>query len=584
MKKTKISAKKFLRIINSGMHSTINYYKDKVKYIGDEIDKNYQLTSISGNNIIFEDIDENIYYQGKIYKSNNGSITEIKDITELEIYDENRDKLIKESYSEIIEGIVENDYKKSNKAFDKLKMFKFRSTTIPPMGRVLCRDGEIHKIIITEQFNINTTLLKECFENLINDKIVKNEDGNISKIILTENKEIIDILKNIPTKEIMEAKIAVERERVKRSYKNKKFVNTVFEIARLINEDKLEDAVFKSSEYLSDEQTILLLTESELTDTVEYALSCKGVFNPNIGSHVAEVLYETALNVNKSDTLEFWVNVERKIENDNVKNLIEGFSHDDGNDNYSLLLESAISGLMNMSDIVNVFIQSLLAFLNNVSLDKLVGADDPSIEQAKQDLEGLKEYMENTDSTDRIDDGVIVKLQEIMVPFDILDRHKTMINFDETLQLPVEKEEQPSEGAIGLPTEEESAGAAGLGELGAPEIGGPEGAELGEGTEEETEEEEEGELKIEESAERLQNILEDIKKNKEQKFKEEGFKDNLNKYIAESLDLDMDGLELLQEFSNIRDEVESDLFTDKKEGKNEFPFEDYDSKTEIEEL
>lgn len=587
--KSRISIKKFLRTINSGMPSTIKYFKDKIKSIGEKTNRNLELTTVNGSTIIFEDIDKNAYYQGKIYRAESGSISEIKDIEKLEIYDEHRGKLLSEAYDNLIEGISKDDYKQANNAFNKLKVFKFRNSVTPNNGNVICKDGEIHKITINEQFNINAHVLKETFEQFIEDKAFKDEDDEISSIVLAEDIELKETLKKVPSKEIMEVKIALERERMKKAYQTPEFVNLIFEVAKLINEDKLEEAIIKTSSYISEEQTLLLLTESELIDTIGYALATKGVFNDTIGYHVANVISETGLQTNKKDMIDFWQDVDAQINNKKIKSLIESL-HQNNFDEYYVIMENTIGNLDMKKDLVGVFINSILSFLNNINLTKLVKTGDTSIEDIKNEFSDLRDYIEDSD-TNELDDSVVVKLQEIMVPFDILNRHKSLINFDETIAPETEEETGPEGEAVEIPAEEGAAvgmGAGLTGAPGAPAIGGDDEFEIGGEEEAETkpeEEEEEEELKMGESIKHLRGKLKYIKENKEECFGDEKFHDEINKHINECIELDNDGIEMLQEFTTLREEyVTSKLSpkTQKQElGRDEFPFENYSDHVDI---
>jgi len=551
-----ISVKKFIKMINSGSHTIFRNLQRKIKKIGEESGKNFRLITSNNNEVLFEDIDENIYYNGKLYKSND-NILEIKDIVKLNIYDEDRSGTLNESYKELVNALSKDDMKLANKSFNKLKALRFRDKIVPDHGNIVCKDDELYKIVIKNDESIESMQLAESIHKILSDKIIKDENGNITEVMLSESKLLKEAKKSLNPKSLLYTKIALERERLKKYYLSEDFINLTIKLAQMVNDDKLEQAIVESSGYVYKEQTLTLLTEQELTDLIGYALATKGIFNYKIAKHVCQILYESALQVNRSDLIEFW-NTNNKILNEEKISLLVKSLMNKNIDAYYTLIEDITSPDATVNA-MTLFVNSLANLFNSTKVSDAVGGTN--IDEIRTELNRINDELQKDDE---ISDATIVKINDIfsMISPDLMNAFKDITSFDEQEQQAPEQEQSGETQATEIPVSSELGGG-GLEGLGGGTSslnqtgGGLEGIETPP-EEEETPEigglpkpNEEEEKAKKESIERLQSVLEDIKKETYLGNLEE----DIHKLIEESIELGPSGLELLNEFTDIRRQI-----------------------------
>ena len=98
-----MDARKFLRAINTSAQSKVVFFESVVKRLGREASRDYRLVALDANALIFEDINDNIYFHADVSKKQRGRV-EVNNIRPIKVVDEQKS----ESFEKHCQMLVEN--------------------------------------------------------------------------------------------------------------------------------------------------------------------------------------------------------------------------------------------------------------------------------------------------------------------------------------------------------------------------------------------------------------------------------------------------------------------------------------------
>ncbi|HUS89291.1 MAG TPA: hypothetical protein VMW91_08005, partial [Desulfosporosinus sp.] len=175
-----MDARKFLRAINTSAQAKVIFFEESVSKMGKQVGKNYRLTALDANSLIFEDVDANQYYVADIAKKLRGKI-EIGNIMPVKIVDEQKSESFEKHCTDLVESVATDNFRDAEKAFRVIEVQRFRPSVIPESGWVTTRDGNAHRIVIESEENLscNIPAITEAFCEAVSEFVELDDTGKI---------------------------------------------------------------------------------------------------------------------------------------------------------------------------------------------------------------------------------------------------------------------------------------------------------------------------------------------------------------------------------------------------------------------
>ena len=267
-----IDAKTFLRTINNGAQSKIHFFENRVRQMGEKVGKNYRLTSLDVDHLVFEDRNSGTFYWADI-KRTNGSVSkvEILNVKPIKIVEEKKSVDFDKNVLALVESLARGNVNEADKAFNLIERQRFRSTVIPESGVVVTRDGVVRKVSVEhDALPVDVVNgIAEAFTRAVSDNVEVTE-GRVVRGTFVENDTQFVIPINEMTRRRMVARDL--KEHAVNAWQSPTFCKMIGKIGGLVSEGRLADAVTIIRTFFGKEQEFTTLTESEMRMLVENAL------------------------------------------------------------------------------------------------------------------------------------------------------------------------------------------------------------------------------------------------------------------------------------------------------------------------
>ena len=434
-----MDSRKFLSSINDSAQAKVALFESHVRDLGKQIGKNWKLAALHAKDLFIEDTDTHDYYTAKHMRDKNR--INITDICPIKIVEEEKQSLFAESARRLIEAISTNDQSGMKTAFEKLKGQRFSSRSIPFSGVVRCKDG-VRRFVNVE----NGHSLDESTRNKLVATIVEGLNNNI----IVENGHVVAGVFNservkLPVTKWGARKLVARRGRdlAINAYMSEGFQNRILNVARFINEGKIEEAVKSIGPFLDEMEEFTLLTRKQTQTLIENTLAAKCVFNQRLCDDTATLFHRTNMKLSRNKIVNEWRNIAIKTEQpvlaNNVHLLEEATNFENAHSKFLTLIFETISN----KDVT----AEALATTLNVLKDRT-----PKIRESFElstKLDGLIRRLKQNN----IDDAAIYEAEDLIATIqEELAATDTLSNYDQMpsdVGTPNDQIDDPLAGSIG---------------------------------------------------------------------------------------------------------------------------------------
>lgn len=419
----KMDSRKFLSALNDSAQAKVAFFEDRIRDMGSNAKKNWQLVALKANELYFEDIDTNQFYIAE--HSKDGRKVTISNIRSIDVLEEEKGNIFEESCGKLIDSIEENDQKGMQAAFNRMKSQRFSGRVVPYSGYVRCRDNVLRKINISNgnslTEDVRARLISTIVESLRDNVIVEN--GQVVSGSFNDGDEV-----KLPVTKWASRKLVARRmaEAAKDAYWSQGFQKRILNAATLVSEGKIEEAVKNLTPFLDDMEEFTLLTRGQTQNLIENALAANAVFNQNLCNDTATLFHRTNMRVNRRKILDEWRNIAKKAEHpvlaENVQILSESDNFEAAYDKFLKLIFEAISN----REVAAEALATTLEVLRNKT---------PRIKES-HDLSSKLDGLINRLKDSEFDDAAIYEAEDLIATIqEELAATETLGNFD---QLPGE--------------------------------------------------------------------------------------------------------------------------------------------------
>jgi len=298
-----MDVRKLLRAFNSSAQSKVQFFEESVRKLGMSVNRQYRLSALNASNIIFEDVDSNVYYLADTKKD--GTKYRINNVRRIEIGDREKPQIFEKNCLKLVDKLSEQKYKQADKVWKQIESQRFRSQIIPESGLVTTKDGitrrfHTHKL---ESRDERISTIVEAIVDTFRDN-VDVVDGEVVCGVFSE--DTTDF--TLPVDEMTCRRVIARqmKEAAREAYKSKAFQRVVKNVAGLVSNGNLKEAVSTAAKFMKREQEFSLLSEREFKDLIDDTLAASGIFNPFLCKDASKLLYLTNLRANHTDIVESW--------------------------------------------------------------------------------------------------------------------------------------------------------------------------------------------------------------------------------------------------------------------------------------
>jgi hypothetical protein len=438
----RMDSRKFLNQLNESAQAKVSFFEERVAQMGKQGGKNWRLAALHAKDLYIEDVDSHDYYVAN-HARDHGKIS-ITNIRPIQIVEEEKKELFEDTIYKLVTAIEENDQKGMAGAFNRLKGQRFSSRAVPNSGMVRCRDGVLRHVNIASEGHLDRDVKGELVAAIVeslSDRVIV-ENGHVSAGFFGDQKVKLPVTKwgmrKLVAKRMQDA--------AKNAYWSEGFQSRVYNLAKLISEDKIEEAVQSVSKFLNEMEEFTLLNREQTQALIENALAAKAVFNESLCKDTATLFHRTNLKVNRSKFIEEFRNIAKKAEHavlaENVNILESSKNFEAAHDKFIHLLFEAISNR-------EVAAEALATTLH-VLRDKT-----PKIKESHElssKLNGLISRLKQKN----FDDAAIYEAEDLIATIqEELAANETLANFD---QMPGDMDD-PAADADAMETSTSSSGA-----------------------------------------------------------------------------------------------------------------------------
>lgn len=339
----KMDSRKFLSALNDSAQARVTFFNEKIEEMGRLAGKNWQLSALRAKDLLFEDVNTGTFYAANHSKTQ-GRIS-INSIREIQITEGEKAELFEESCLRLVNAIEENDQSKMASAFGRMKAQRFSSKAIPSSGMVRTRDGVVRSIN-TSNDNFNETAKDKIVAAIVEslqDKVIV-ENGTVTAGYFNNGERFKLPVTKWGTRKLVARQM---REAATNAYKSAGFQDRILNLANMISENKIEDAVHAVVPFLMEMEEFTLLNRKQVNTLVENALAAKGIFNQQLCGDTATLFYKTNAKVSRSKIVKEWKAIARNAEHpilaENVQILSEAKNFEGAYEKFLHLVFEAIS-------------------------------------------------------------------------------------------------------------------------------------------------------------------------------------------------------------------------------------------------
>lgn len=414
----RMDSRKFLGALNDSAQAKIAFFEDRIEQMGRQAGRDYRLTALHAKQLYFEDVDNGQYFVAE-HSRDKGKVS-IANIRPVEIVEEEKQGLFKDSCQRLVTAIEENDQKGMQAAYNRMKAQRFSGRVVPFSGYIKSRDGITRHInvVTTESLNedARSALIRVIVEGLRDNVIV--EDGRVVSGTFNDGEEI-----RLPVTKWAARKLVAKkmRDAAQGAYWSEGFQHRVLHTAKLISDGKIEDAVRSITPFLDENEEFTLLKRGQVQILVENALAANAIFNTDLCRDTATLFHRTNMQISRSKIIGEWRNIARKTEHpvlaENVQILEEATNFDAAYDKFLELIFEAIS---NKEVAAEALATTLLSLKNKTpkikeshdlssKLDNLIvrlkqrDFDDAAIYEAEDLIATIQEELAATDTLQNFD-------------------------------------------------------------------------------------------------------------------------------------------------------------------------------------
>jgi len=431
-----MDARKFLRTINESVGSKVAFFTKKVSEMGAKTGKNLRLVALDKRHLFYEDVDSNTYYRANISKDKNRY--KVYDIKRVVIEESQKGESFSQFCQDLVESVDDGDSNRADNAFSKIESSRFRSTVVPSSGVVRTKDGNVHRIPVSES-RISDDDKKQLI-SVLSEAIAKNYDITEDNQVVTAYFSEDDQIKLPATESMRRAVVARNMQRTaKNAWKTDGFQKFVKNIAAHVSKHKLQEAVDAAASFLKEYQEFCVLDQDSFDEVVENALFASNIFNGILAENVQELLYKTNLKVNKDAIIESWERTANKAQDSAWAQGVETLKE---SKNFSEDYDSFLSSVINEFKDTNTM-KMALKFARDAVAKEGEMADTKTVDQ----LDDILARMERNETED---DAAYEEAQELLagISYDLVDRNENLGDFDEIAAPEEEEELVAPEGAV----------------------------------------------------------------------------------------------------------------------------------------
>ncbi len=339
----KMDSRKFLSALNDSAQAKVAFFEEHIGEMGRHAAKNWRLAALQAKELFIEDLDTHEYFVAD-HSRDQGRIN-ITNIRPIQIMEGEKKELFEEAAYKLILALESNDQKDMSTAYNRLKAQRFSSRAVPFSGMVRCRDGVLRHVNITSEGSldedIRSQLIAAIVEGLHNRVIVEN--GHVVAGYFDQEQIKLPVTKWAARKLVARRM----RDAASNAYWSEGFQTRISNIAKLVNEGKIAEAVNSVTSFLDEMEEFTLLTRDQTQTLVENALAAKTVFAQQICDDVATLFHRTNLRVNKTKIIDEWRNIAKKSEHsvlaENVSILEDAKNFEASYDKFLKLIFETIS-------------------------------------------------------------------------------------------------------------------------------------------------------------------------------------------------------------------------------------------------
>jgi len=340
-----MDSRRFLGALNDSAQSRVAFFEERVQQMGLQAGKTWRLAALHAKQLFIEDVNTHNYLIAEHARESHGKVT-ITNIRPIEIVEGEKQSLFSESCTRLVSALAANNQREMSVAFDKMKAHRFSGRAIPASGVVRCKDNVTRNISITSPTmvgeDVRDQLVAVIVESLRDKVIVEN--GSVVAGYFDDGEKF-----RLPVTKWGGRKLIARRMRdaASNAYWSEGFQARITEVARLISENKIEEAVSMISPFLDEMEEFTMLTSGQVKTLVENTLATQGVFNQQLCDDTATLFHRTNMRVNKAKIVKEWHNIAKAAEHpvlsENVHRLAESKNFDAAMDKFLSLIFEAIS-------------------------------------------------------------------------------------------------------------------------------------------------------------------------------------------------------------------------------------------------
>lgn len=446
--KIKLDAKKFLGNINKkSFAGQISLVENKLSRLAKEMNTDFRLVSHFGNQIYFEDVNSNCYYQADLNKAKNSRAFVIDNVAQIVIEDKEKGKVFDSACFNLIESLEssleDGDISKSESILEKIIKGHCTPKVIPESGIVNTWDGGRHKIDIKKSI-VSEDIYPQVVDVL--KEAVKSSEVTIKEGKITIGEEKAELPISETTRRLAIARNM--RTVAEGAYKSDNFNRLMKTVAGHISNNNNRDVVSIFKTFLTEEQEFTMLDKKGIYTLVENSLYGQGIFNYHIVRNTALMMWETNCHLNKKDIVEQWSKAASTCGN---KQLCE---------NVEILKESSKKAPNVFSDSFDVFLGTIFnedsssrtikakAYLNMLKMLNNVVSGSDADAAVKSSVDDLVMRLES--DTNHVDDATLFEVEDLLatVSTDLIHDTSTLADFD-TIPEPMAADSFATDDEIG---------------------------------------------------------------------------------------------------------------------------------------
>jgi hypothetical protein len=305
-----LESRKFLNMLNSSAQARIRQFEEAVQSLGQQVKAEWSLAALQGKTMLIEDKSGQKFFMAD-HRRDQGRLV-IENIRPITIMEKTKQKLFYDSCVKLVESIDENDQKGMAVAFDRMKKQRFTGRAVPHSGVVCCKDGVSRRLqIVPEGVELADSVraqIVECVVDSLRDRVLC-ENGNVVAGYFNDGDPI-----KLPVTTWGLHKLTANkmRQAAENAYWSEGFQQRMAQLATLVSEGKVPEAVKFITPFLEEMEEFTLLGRAKTHVLVENTLAACGIFNQELCDDTATLFHRTNLKINRNKIVKEWRAIAKK--------------------------------------------------------------------------------------------------------------------------------------------------------------------------------------------------------------------------------------------------------------------------------